>query len=135
MNKNSMNKIIQDEIKKLVTQYIEDKLFLLLDNETIPNASHINNGYCRSFAFDLVNALTLNKIDSVYQEVNYKGIPHAFVKIGEKYYDSECATGVKDWKRLPIFSQEGWLFLLKKVGSWITLVILATGILWYSLRF
>jgi hypothetical protein len=104
-------KIIRSEIKKLITKYIEDKLFMLLDGETKINPSQINNGFCRAFAFDLVNNLAVHNIIGTYQEVNYKGTPHAFVKIGEKYYDSECVNGVKNWKHFPIFREYNSILL------------------------
>jgi hypothetical protein len=76
-----MEEVIRNEINKLVISYLKEGLFELLPHEKIkPNASHINNGYCRLFAYDLSQNLNKYNIESVYHEVNYKEYATCFFR-------------------------------------------------------
>lgn len=92
---------ISKDIEKLVQKFLSTGSFHILPTEgdVVPNASHINNGFCRVFAFEITKLYPT----AVYYEKTYLYIPHAFVKYCGKYYDSETPDGVRNWMDLPIF--------------------------------
>jgi hypothetical protein len=94
---------ISKDIKKLASDYLKlNRCYILPEEGNIkPNVSHINNGYCAQFASDIIKLYP----SAEYYWEEYKGIPHAFVKYNNKYYDSESPNGVLSWKDLPIFKE------------------------------
>jgi hypothetical protein len=98
--------IVEQIIKQLRDEFIEKKEYYILERDKgkTPDYSDINNGYCAYFAEDLIAKLDAVGIKSEYNwQSVYKHIPHAFVKVKDLYFDSECERGVSDWKQLPIY--------------------------------
>lgn len=62
--------------------------------------SGINNGWCYLWA--CVVKRYLPEADLI--TVKGKG-GHVFIKLGDRYYDSESIRGVKDWKKLNFFKR------------------------------
>ena len=86
-------------------------------DRTKPEYSDINNGYCREFAY---RALGVFGHNSVYHEIEFKGIPHAFVEFNGKYYDAECIDGADYYLELPIFKTLDWQdnVITRKLRRW-----------------
>lgn len=60
------------------------------------NAENINHGYCFNWAFLAYRKHT----EAVLCTVDTEECGHAFIKLKNKYYDSETQQGVKDWRQL-----------------------------------
>lgn len=103
--KTKKQEIIAKAIVELGNSFLKRQLFYILPEEgkVKPSVSHINNGYCYQFAFELQSILKEHQIDSVYHEKNLRGIPHAFIQVDDLHYDSEVQNGIKNWKDLPVF--------------------------------
>jgi hypothetical protein len=97
--------IVKREILNLRDLFLQEGLYDILpkENTTVPNYSHINNGYCYGFAANLMEELLRYGITVYCCEEDYKGIPHGFIRVNDLYFDSECPNGVKNWKELPIY--------------------------------
>lgn len=72
------------------------------------SAYAINGGDCANFADELIDLYGSGEVlwhddmdDCTQYEADYWS--HCFVRIGNKYYDSECPEGVIHWKNLPCF--------------------------------
>ena len=72
-------------------------IFLKTKNLKLPK--DINRGNCYRWAYV---AYMLYGGDLISVE---RFGAHAFIKIGNKYYDSESPQGVEDWKHLPFFTK------------------------------
>lgn len=66
----------------------------------------INQGMCEAFAQDLQFILKDGEVfwademeDGSWEEHG----AHAFLKIGDTFYDSQCPEGTTNWKYLPFF--------------------------------
>lgn len=75
--------------------FIKDEFFPKI------SARKINNGNCFNWAY-IVYLLLEDKEVSLYSDDEFV---HAFVKIGDLYYDSECPTGVNCWEDLPTYQR------------------------------
>lgn len=64
--------------------------------------SDINYGDCYRWSF-LAHRLHGGQLISV--TITENNTSHAFLKIGDKYYDSETPQGIKNWRRLPYFDR------------------------------
>jgi hypothetical protein len=64
--------------------------------------SGINRGWCYLWA--CVVKRYRPEADLVVVKGN-KGNGHVFIRLGDKYYDSECLRGRKDWKKLNYFKR------------------------------
>lgn len=96
---------IKNIIQKLSTEFIKKGDFYILPEEKTnkPNTSHINNGFCGKFAYILKEKLEKKGIKVEVVELKHNNIPHSFVRIDNKYYDSETPEGISNWKQLPIY--------------------------------
>lgn len=94
--------IILDELRR---EFIKNRWYYILpeDKTRTPEYSDINNGYCGRFARS-ASILLEKEGYKVKIEYVYKPYPHTFIKIENKYYDSECIYGTTDKNELPLLS-------------------------------
>ena len=73
-------------------------------NDFFPNlsAKKINYGNCFNWAY--IVYLFYPEKTSLYYDDKFI---HAFVGIGNLYFDSECPTGIDDWEKLPTYKRYG----------------------------
>lgn len=83
---------------------------LLSAEEPPRTAEEINEGWCADFA-DAVWRLFGDGVEVVNDEdLGNVVYTHTFLKLGDRYYDSECLDGVDDWRQLPcLLRVEEWL--------------------------
>jgi len=70
----------------------------------------LNNGACDEFADAVAEAVPEAEAlsDDQFAKVPEEAFPtHVFVHWRGKFYDSECIKGVKDWRKLPLFKNQG----------------------------
>ena len=73
-----------------------------IKREFFPNTSErrINSGDCFNWAY--IAYLLYPKKVTLYSDDDFT---HAFIGIGNLYFDSECPTGVDDWEKLPTYNR------------------------------
>lgn len=66
----------------------------------------INNGFCYDWAEIVYNLCEKHNIPVEFWETPFDvaEASHAFVRVGGKFIDSECLTGVADHMLLPLFT-------------------------------
>lgn len=98
---------LQNEMLSLRNKMMEQRLYYILPEEsrsTVPNFSHINNGYCGVFSSRLYEKFG-DQI-KVFENVDFDLQPeHWFVYHDGLYYDCECIQGVEHPSLLPIFKE------------------------------
>ncbi len=75
---------------------------LLMEHRKYKEPEDINYGDCWIWA---VIANKVIKHSKLYESIN-SCLGHAFIKIGQCYFDSEEHFGVKNWMDLPFFKRE-----------------------------
>lgn len=100
-----MKKIISKLIEEQNHLYLKSGIYFILPEEgkINPNPSHINNGFCYKYAYDLEKKLKAKNINCEVIGIEYLDVPHAFIKIENSYYDSETPNGVTHYLELPLF--------------------------------
>lgn len=85
--------------------YLKNGIYHILPEEgnINPNPSHINNGFCYKYAYELQKKLSSLDINCEVMEIEHLEIPHAFIKINNLFYDSETPFGVDKYQNLPLF--------------------------------
>lgn len=98
--------MIGDGTNDTLIQIDENRLKFISDyflsKFKLEDYSRINRGYCYYWAY-VVNKLFGGKLCTVEEN----GM-HAYVKIGNKYYDAERPRGVRRRKQLPFFIEAEW---------------------------
>lgn len=84
-------------IKKIATSVTDD----ILEKIDGPDICDINSGHCQEWAERVAGQVPGAEVLSM----EHNGIPHAVVWANGRYYDSEKPSGVKDYRKLPIFSR------------------------------